>query len=90
MARSRVELFEAIRRDRRVECFSIRELAERHGALGLMIHLGLLGQRAVGVDPYGRRCCHAELQNLLVGPRLTVARPQAAEGRASASVRIAA
>ena len=27
---SRVELFEAIRRDRRVEALSIRELAERH------------------------------------------------------------
>jgi len=31
MARSRVELFEQIRRDRRVEGLSIRELAERHG-----------------------------------------------------------
>ena len=31
MAGSRVELFEAIRRDRRVEVLSIRELAERHG-----------------------------------------------------------
>jgi hypothetical protein len=30
MARSRVELFEQIRRDRRVEQRSIRELAERH------------------------------------------------------------
>ncbi|MDT7750340.1 MAG: hypothetical protein QOD96_4002 [Pseudonocardiales bacterium] len=30
MARSRVELFEQIRRDRRVEGLSIRELAERH------------------------------------------------------------
>jgi transposase len=30
MARSRVELFEQIRRDRRVEKLSIRELAERH------------------------------------------------------------
>src|SRR5436305_6343949 len=29
--RSRVELFEQIRRDRRVEGLSIRELAERHG-----------------------------------------------------------
>jgi transposase len=31
MARSRVELFERIRRDRRVEHLSIRELADRHG-----------------------------------------------------------
>lgn len=31
MARSRVELFEQIRRDRRVEQLSIRELADRHG-----------------------------------------------------------
>ncbi len=31
MARSRVELFEQIRRDRRLEGLSIRELAERHG-----------------------------------------------------------
>jgi hypothetical protein len=30
--RSRVELFEQIRRDRRLELLSIRELAERHGA----------------------------------------------------------
>ena len=30
MARSRVELFEQIRRDRRIEKLSIRELAERH------------------------------------------------------------
>lgn len=29
--RSRVELFEEIRRDRRLEELSIRELAERHG-----------------------------------------------------------
>jgi transposase len=31
VARSRVELFEQLRRDRRVEGLSIRELAERHG-----------------------------------------------------------
>jgi hypothetical protein len=30
MARSRVELFEEIRRDRRAEGLSIRELAEKH------------------------------------------------------------
>jgi hypothetical protein len=30
VARSRVELFEQIRRDRRLENLSIRELAERH------------------------------------------------------------
>ncbi len=30
MVRSRVELFEQIRRDRRIEDLSIRELAERH------------------------------------------------------------
>lgn len=30
MARSRVELFEQVRRDRRVEGLSIRELADRH------------------------------------------------------------
>ena len=30
MARSRVELFEQIRRDRRVEKLSIRELADKH------------------------------------------------------------
>ena len=31
MARSRVELFEQIRKDRRAEGSSIRELADRHG-----------------------------------------------------------
>jgi len=31
MARSRVELFEAIRRDRRIDGLSIRELADKHG-----------------------------------------------------------
>ena len=31
MARSRVEVFEQIRRDRRIEGLSIRELATRHG-----------------------------------------------------------
>ena len=31
MARSRVEVFEQIRRDRRIEVLSIRELANRHG-----------------------------------------------------------
>ena len=31
MARSRVEVFEQIRRDRRIESLSIRELANRHG-----------------------------------------------------------
>jgi hypothetical protein len=50
MARSRVELFERIRRDRRVEKLSIRELAEcssrgagcaRHGsAIGAGQHAG--------------------------------------------------
>ena len=31
MARSKVELFEAIRRDERLELLSIRALADRHG-----------------------------------------------------------
>ncbi len=31
MARSRVELFEAIRRDRRIDGLSVRELADKHG-----------------------------------------------------------
>ena len=31
MARSRVEVFEQIRRDRRIDGLSIRELANRHG-----------------------------------------------------------
>ena len=31
MAWSRVELFEQIRRDRRIEKLSIRELADKHG-----------------------------------------------------------
>jgi hypothetical protein len=34
MARSRVELFEQIRRDRRVEKLSIRELADRYRVIG--------------------------------------------------------
>lgn len=48
--RSRVELFEQIRRDRRVEMLSIRELAERHGVHRRTVRQAL----AAAVPPPGK------------------------------------
>ncbi|MGH3801667.1 MAG: IS21 family transposase [Pseudonocardiaceae bacterium] len=50
MARSRVELFEQIRRDRRVEKLSIRELAERH-----RVHRRAVRQALAGAVPPPRK-----------------------------------
>jgi transposase len=50
VARSRVELFEQIRKDRRVEGASIRELAERHG-----VHRRTVRQALVSAVPPPRR-----------------------------------
>lgn len=50
MARSRVELFEQIRRDRRVEGLSIRELAERH-----RVHRRTVRQALASAVPPPRR-----------------------------------
>ena len=41
--RSRVELFEKIRKDRRLEGLSIRELAERHGTHRRTVRHALAG-----------------------------------------------
>ena len=48
--RSRVELFEQIRRDRRCEELSIRELAERHG-----VHRRAVRQALASALPPPRR-----------------------------------
>lgn len=50
MARSRVELFEQIRRDRRVEELSIRELAERHS-----VHRRTVRQALASAVPPSRK-----------------------------------
>jgi len=50
MARSKVELFEQIRRDRRVEELSIRELAERH-----RVHRRTVRQALVSAVPPPRK-----------------------------------
>lgn len=50
MARSRVELFEQVRRDRRVDGFSIRELADRHG-----VHRRTVRQALAGAIPPPRK-----------------------------------
>ncbi len=50
MARSRVELFERIRRDRRIEGLSIRELAERH-----RVHRRTVRQALASAMPPPRR-----------------------------------
>lgn len=50
MARSRVELFEEIRRDRRRDGLSIRELAERHG-----VHRRTVRQALTSAEPPPRK-----------------------------------
>ena len=50
MARSKVELFEAIRRDERLEKLSIRALADRHG-----VHLRTVRQALDNAVPPGRK-----------------------------------
>lgn len=50
MARSRVELFEEIRRDRRLDGLSIRELAERHG-----VHRRTVRQALASPEPPPRK-----------------------------------
>ncbi len=50
MVRSRVELFEQIRRDRRVEKLSIRELADRH-----RVHRRTVRQALASATPPPRR-----------------------------------
>ena len=63
MARSRVELFEHIRRDRRVDGMSIRELAERHRVHRRTVRQALASplpplrkragnRRSPAIDPY--------------------------------------
>lgn len=63
MVRSRVELFERIRRDRRIERLSIRELAERHGVHRRAVRQALASplppprkqypaRRRPAIDPY--------------------------------------
>ena len=59
MARSRVEVFEQIRRDRRVEGLSIRELAARHG-----VHRRTVRQALASAVPPPRKAA------LRVAPRL--------------------
>lgn len=55
MARSRVELFEQIRRDRRVEGLSIRELAERHRVHRRMVRQALVSAVPPSRKAYARR-----------------------------------
>jgi len=55
MARSRVELFEQIRRDRRVEKLSIRELAERHGVHRRTVRQALASALPPPRKAYARR-----------------------------------
>ena len=50
MGSSRVELFEAIRRDRRVDSLSVRALAERHG-----VHRRTVRQALDNADPLPRK-----------------------------------
>jgi transposase len=50
MARSRVELFEQVRRDRRIEWLSIRELAERH-----RVHRRTVGRALASALPPPRK-----------------------------------
>jgi hypothetical protein len=50
VARSRVELFEQVRRDRRVEGLSIRELANRHG-----VHRRTVRQAVASALPPARK-----------------------------------
>ncbi len=53
--RSRVELFEAIRRDRRVEGLSIRALAERHRVHRRAVREALASAVPPPRKPYARR-----------------------------------
>jgi transposase len=55
MVRSRVELFERIRRDRRVEKLSIRELADRHGVHRRTVRQALGSAVPPPRKVYGRR-----------------------------------
>jgi len=55
VARSRVELFEQIRRDRRVEGLSIRELAERHRVHRRTVRQALASAVPPARKPYPRR-----------------------------------
>ena len=55
MARSRVELFEQIRKDRRVEGASIRELAERHGVHRRTVRQALDSAVPLPRKPYRQR-----------------------------------
>jgi transposase len=57
--RSRVELFEAIRRDRRVQGLSIRELAERHGVHRRTVRQALERALPPPRKGYARRRCPA-------------------------------
>src|SRR5437763_10359858 len=55
MVRSRVELFEQIRRDRRVGGLSIRELAERHRVHRRTVRQALASAVPPARKPYPRR-----------------------------------
>jgi len=55
MARSRVELFEAIRRDRRIEELSIRELAAKHAVHRRTVRQALENAMPSPRKAYGRR-----------------------------------
>jgi transposase len=55
MARSRVELFEQIRRDRRVEKLSIRELADKHHVHRRTVRQALASAVPPPRKPYARR-----------------------------------
>ena len=55
MATSRVELFEQIRRDRRCEGLSIRELAERHGVHRRTVRQALASPQPPPRKEYPRR-----------------------------------
>jgi hypothetical protein len=54
--RSRVELFEKIRRDRRLEDVSIRELADRHGTASLVLFLLYWQWRTLPAVIWDRHC----------------------------------
>ena len=59
MARSRVEVFEQIRRDRRAEGLSIRELASRHGVHRRTVRQALASAVPPARKPYRPRPCPA-------------------------------
>ena len=56
---SRVELFEQIRRDRRVEALSIRELAQRHGVHRRAVRAALASPLPPPRKEYVGRVCPA-------------------------------